>query len=119
MGFVECQRRSDVRVYAPGCLMERKHDCAEGNRFVVDDDPAVCTALKRLIRSVGIEALTFTSGGDFLRATRLDVPGCLVLDVRLPDLSGLNLQEKLTEARSESPYARSQSDSKRARAVDR
>ena len=63
MGFVECQRRSDVRVYAPGCLMERKHDCAEGNRFVVDDDPAVGTALKRLIRSVGIEALTFTSGG--------------------------------------------------------
>lgn len=52
--------------------------------FVVDDDPAVCTALKRLIRSVGIEALTFTSAGDFLRATRPDVPGCLVLDVCLP-----------------------------------
>ena len=87
--------------------------------FVVDDDPAVCTALKRLIRSVGIEAVTFASAQDFLRATRPDVPGCLVLDVRLPGLSGLNLQEKLTDARSESPYARSQSDSKRARAVDR
>jgi FixJ family two-component response regulator len=71
--------------------------------FVVDDDPAVCTALKRLIRSVGIEALTFTSGGDFLRATRPDVPSCLVLDVRLPDLSGLNLQEKLTEANIDLP----------------
>src|ERR1700746_3607267 len=71
--------------------------------FVVDDDPAVCTALKRLIRSVGIEALTFTSAGDFLRATRPDVPGCLVLDVRLPDLSGLNLQEKLTEAKIDLP----------------
>ena len=71
--------------------------------FVVDDDPAVCTALKRLIRSVGIEALTFTSAGDFLRATRPDAPGCLVLDVRLPDLSGLNLQEKLTEAKIDLP----------------
>jgi FixJ family two-component response regulator len=71
--------------------------------FVVDDDPAVCTALKRLIRSVGIEALTFTSAGDFLRATRPDVPGCLVLDVRLRDLSGLNLQEKLTEAKIDLP----------------
>jgi FixJ family two-component response regulator len=71
--------------------------------FVVDDDSAVCTALKRLIRSVGIEALTFTSAGDFLRATRPDVPGCLVLDVRLPDLSGLNLQEKLTTAKIDLP----------------
>ncbi len=71
--------------------------------FVVDDDPAVCTALKGLIRSVGIEALTFTSGGDFLRATRPDVPSCLVLDVRLPDLSGLNLQEKLTAAKVDLP----------------
>src|ERR1700746_4002971 len=71
--------------------------------FVVDDDPAVCTALKRLIRSVGTEALTFTSAGDFLRATRPDVPGCLVLDVHLPDLSGLSLQEKLTAAKVDLP----------------
>ena len=71
--------------------------------FVVDDDPAVCTALKRLIRSVGIEALTFTSAGDFLRAIRPEVPSCLVLDVRLPDQSGLNLQEKLTEAKIDLP----------------
>jgi DNA-binding NtrC family response regulator len=71
--------------------------------FVVDDDPAVCTALKRLIRSIGIEALTFTSAGDFLRATRPDVPGCLVLDVHLPDLSGLSLQEKLTAAKVDLP----------------
>ena len=71
--------------------------------FVVDDDPSVCTALKRLIRSVGIEAVTFASARDFLRATRPDVPGCLVLDVRLPDLSGLNLQENLTEAKIDLP----------------
>jgi FixJ family two-component response regulator len=71
--------------------------------FVVDDDPAICTALRRLVRSVGIEVQTFTSAQDFLRATRPQVPGCLVLDVRLPDLSGLSLQEKLTEAKTDLP----------------
>lgn len=71
--------------------------------FVVDDDQAVCTALKRLIRSIGLEVETFTSARDFLRAKRADAPGCVVLDVRLPDLSGLNLQEKLTEAKIDLP----------------
>lgn len=66
--------------------------------FVVDDDKAVCTALRRLIHSVGLDAETFTSARDFLQAKRAQVPSCLVLDVRLPDLSGLNLQEKLAEA---------------------
>jgi formate hydrogenlyase transcriptional activator len=87
-------------------LLSIENDGAEAPKcmvFVVDDDPAVCTALKRLIRSVGTEALTFTSAGDFLRATRPNVPGCLVLDVHLPDLSGLSLQEKLTAAKVDLP----------------
>ncbi len=71
--------------------------------FVVDDDQAVCAALRRLIHSVGIEVQTFASAQDFLRATRPEVPACLVLDVRLPDLSGLNLQEKLTDAKIDLP----------------
>ena len=71
--------------------------------FVVDDDPAVCAALRRLIHSVGIEVQTFASAQEFLRATRPEVPACLVLDVRLPDLSGLNLQEKLTNAKIDLP----------------
>jgi len=66
--------------------------------FVVDDEPAVCVAIKRLIRSVGIDAQTFSSAQEFLRAKRLDGPGCLVLDVRLPDLSGLDLQQDLANA---------------------
>jgi FixJ family two-component response regulator len=66
--------------------------------YIVDDDLAVCSALRRLIRSVGLEAETFTSARDFLDAKHIDGPGCLVLDVRLPDLSGLNLQEKLADA---------------------
>jgi FixJ family two-component response regulator len=65
--------------------------------FVVDDDPAVCLALRRLIRSVGLDVETFTSAHDFLRTRRTSAPGCLVLDIRLPDLSGLNLQEQLAE----------------------
>jgi FixJ family two-component response regulator len=71
--------------------------------FIVDDDPTVCSALRRLIRSVGLEAETFTSARDFLQAKHVTGPGCMVLDVRLPDLSGLNLQEKLAEANIDLP----------------
>lgn len=71
--------------------------------YVVDDDQAVCTALRRLIHSVGIEVQTFASAHDFLHATRPGAPACLVLDVRLPDLSGLNVQEKLTDAKIDLP----------------
>jgi FixJ family two-component response regulator len=71
--------------------------------FVVDDDPAVCVAVKRLIRSVGIEVQTFGSAHEFLRSKRPDVPGCLVLDVRLPDLSGLDLQQELATANIDLP----------------
>jgi FixJ family two-component response regulator len=66
--------------------------------FVVDDEPTVCASIKRLVRSVGIEVQTFSSAQEFLRGKRLDVPGCLVLDVRLPDLSGLDLQQELAKA---------------------
>jgi FixJ family two-component response regulator len=71
--------------------------------FIVDDEPAVCTALKRLIRSVGLEAETFSSAKQFLHARRPDVPACLVLDVRLPDLSGLDLQQELAYAKVDIP----------------
>jgi FixJ family two-component response regulator len=71
--------------------------------FVVDDDPSVCAALTRLIRSVGLDAQTFASAREFLRADRPDTPGCLVLDVRLPEMSGLDLQQKLAEAQVDLP----------------
>ena len=71
--------------------------------FIVDDDPTVCTALRRLIRSVGMEVETFTSARDFLQAKHAHGLGCVVLDVRLPDLSGLNLQERLAEANIDLP----------------
>jgi FixJ family two-component response regulator len=65
--------------------------------FVVDDDVATRESLKNLIRSVGLRAETFASAQDFLRSTRPDVPSCLVLDVRLPGLSGLDLQKRMAE----------------------
>jgi len=71
--------------------------------FIVDDEPSVCTALKRLTRSVGLEAQTFSSAKEFLRAKRPDVPSCLILDVRLPDLSGPDLQRELAEAKINIP----------------
>ena len=71
--------------------------------FVVDDDPAVSVSMKRLIRSLGLEVQTFSSAQDFLRTKRPDAPGCLVLDIRLPDLSGLDLQQELAKANVDLP----------------
>ena len=66
--------------------------------FVVDDDPSIRSGVRSLIGSVGLRVLTFGSARDFLRSPRPDAPACLVLDVRLPDLSGLDLQRELRES---------------------
>jgi FixJ family two-component response regulator len=65
--------------------------------FVIDDDASVRDAVKRLIASVGLRVETFGSTREFLAATRTDAPACLVLDVRLPDVSGLEFQSELAE----------------------
>jgi FixJ family two-component response regulator len=66
--------------------------------YVVDDDASVREAIQSLIRSVGLHVEAFASAQDFLRGKRPDVPGCLVLDIRLPGFSGLQLQRKLADA---------------------
>ena len=66
--------------------------------FVIDDDESIREALKSLIRSVGLCVETFASAQDFLESSRSDVPSCLILDVRMPGLSGLDLQRDLAEA---------------------
>jgi FixJ family two-component response regulator len=66
--------------------------------FVIDDDRMIREGLHSLIRSVGLRVETFASAQDFLAAKRPDVPACLVLDVRMPGVSGLDLQLKLSEA---------------------
>jgi FixJ family two-component response regulator len=66
--------------------------------FVIDDDESIREALKSLIRSVGLGVETFASAHEFLQSSRPDVPACLILDVRMPGLSGLDLQRDLAEA---------------------
>jgi FixJ family two-component response regulator len=66
--------------------------------FVVDDDLSVREALSSLLRSVGLQVETFASARDFLQHRRLDAPACLVLDVRMPGMSGLDLQRELGNA---------------------
>jgi FixJ family two-component response regulator len=71
--------------------------------FVVDDDASLRESLKNLIRSVGLRVEAFASAREFLSSKRPNVPGCLVLDVRLPGLSGLDLQKRMAEAEMEIP----------------
>lgn len=63
--------------------------------YIVDDDEGVCQSLSSLFRSVGLAARTFDSAREFLNTRLADTPSCLVLDVRLPGLSGLDLQQEL------------------------
>ena len=71
--------------------------------FVVDDDAPMRQSLENLIRSVGLRVELFASAQEFLRRKRLDLPSCLVLDVRLPGLSGLDLQRRTGDAGIEIP----------------
>lgn len=71
--------------------------------YVVDDDESMCRALSRLFRSVGLEAKTFPSARAFLDYAPPDRLACLVLDVRLPGPSGLDLQSALSQARRDIP----------------
>jgi FixJ family two-component response regulator len=69
----------------------------EATVFVVDDDTSVRTALKRLIKSLGFKVETFDSAQAFLKHGPHDGPACLVLDIRMPGMSGIELQEQLTD----------------------
>ena len=66
--------------------------------FVVDDDEGMHQSLKNLIGSVGLRVEAFASAHEFMRSKLMDVPGCLMLDVRLPGLSGLDLQKRMADA---------------------
>jgi FixJ family two-component response regulator len=71
--------------------------------FVVDDDVSVRESLELLIRCAGWQPETFASAQEFLVRPRVPVPSCLVLDVSLPDLSGLDLQKRVTAERPDMP----------------
>ena len=66
--------------------------------FIVDDDPSIRLALENLVSSIGQQAETYAAAQDFLRDCPRDPAGCLVLDVQMPGLSGLDLQSELSHA---------------------
>jgi len=76
---------------------------ANGTVLVVDDDPALRESVGRLLRSLGLDTQLFTSISDFLESDPPDGPACLVLDVRMPGKSGLDLQRELAAANRELP----------------
>jgi FixJ family two-component response regulator len=71
--------------------------------FVVDDDPSVCKALSSLFRSVGLQVEVFGSAAEFLQRKTPDSASCLVLDIRLPGVSGLDFQHQLLKANIRTP----------------
>lgn len=69
----------------------------EGAVFIIDDDPSVLRSLERLIRSAGFPVRAYESAGQFLETGLAERRGCLILDLQLPELSGLQLQQALIE----------------------
>jgi FixJ family two-component response regulator len=82
----------------PGRLIMTEQPAAQPRVFVVDDDASIREALDSLFRSVGLQAEVFGSAADFLKHKLPDAPACLVLDIRLPGLSGLDFQTELARA---------------------
>ncbi len=71
--------------------------------FIVDDDPAICESLCNLIESAGLDSRQFASAEEFLKIATPELAGCLVLDVRLPGISGMELQNKLLKSELQIP----------------
>lgn len=71
--------------------------------YVVDDDPSIRRAIKRLVESVGLHVEGFGSAAEFMNNSRPEITSCLVLDIRLPGISGLDFQRELVKAKREIP----------------
>lgn len=71
--------------------------------FVIDDDPSVRAAIQGMLKSVGLRSETFATPQEFLRTTQPDAPSCLILDVRLPGMNGLEFQRELAKSRIQIP----------------
>jgi FixJ family two-component response regulator len=99
VGDTECDSRRHLPVRSAEDLITSGSPVV----FVVDDDASVRDSLLRLITSVGFTVEVFPTAHEFLSARRPDVPGCLVLDVRLPGLSGLDLQRALADTDASLP----------------
>jgi FixJ family two-component response regulator len=67
----------------------------ENNVFIIDDDPSARNGLTRLVNAAGLNAVSYTSAEEFLESGHQDGPGCIVLDVRMPEMTGPELQDEL------------------------
>ncbi|HEX7060897.1 MAG TPA: response regulator [Woeseiaceae bacterium] len=83
--------------------MSSETERPEPTVFIVDDDRNILRAMQFLLKSVGLRSEVFASGDEFLEAFDAKRPGCLVLDIRMPGLGGLELQERLLGIRSSLP----------------
>lgn len=71
---------------------------------IIDDDPSVCRALKRLVRSLGMRASTFPSGESFFHAVAsVEKPDCVVVDVQMPGMTGLEVQQRMVQEHPDIP----------------
>jgi FixJ family two-component response regulator len=75
--------------------IKKKIDIAQSRVFVIDDEFSICKGLSRLLHSAGYEVEVFTSAMDYLESEPFDGAGCIVLDVQMPQLSGIELQQRL------------------------
>ena len=71
--------------------------------FLIDDDESICRSLRRLMQSIGLRARTFTSGLDFLNQGCSNMSGCLVMDVKMPEIGGLEVQKRLIDSGCKMP----------------
>jgi len=101
--IVRASAQKRFGVVLTGWLMTKESTELPPVVYVVDDDEAVRGALKNLFRSIGLQAETFSSTSEFLRSKLRDAPSCLVLDVRLPGLSGLDFQAELAKGGPQIP----------------
>src|SRR5271166_6190139 len=102
MGWAGFSARSRVPIQ-PAAGREWPMSESRGIVYVIDDDASVRDAIRSLIRSVGLEVEIFGSGQEFLQITRPGAPSCLILDVRLPEKSGLDFQRELNELGIQTP----------------
>ena len=92
--------RARLEVEASSAMLDTSKPAPVNEKqvFVIDDDAAVRSSLSSLLRSVGLQATTFSSAAEFLSSHKPDVPSCLVLDVRLPGIGGIEFQAELAKA---------------------
>src|SRR6478736_3221602 len=92
--MMQCSR--SLYVFAPEACRMKDDNSGKSIVFIVDDDPRLRGSVSSLLRSVGLQTRVFASTSEFLREKRPPLPSCLVLDVRLPDESGLDFQAELS-----------------------